>query len=250
MARKHTRVLVTRPEKQNANLILQLNKLGYVPVPLPLILTEAITSSDFSNLVDFDLVIFTSRNAVMYCQQDASCAFLFSLPSSTKICAIGEATAEALTDAGVSQVFAGEGGFTSEDLLMHPALKDVNHKSALIIKGKGGRKTLGETLAQRGASVSRHSVYQRVPVNFESSKLLEIVGSDKFSVALITSVEILDYYIATLAKIIPDLFYLPIIVGSPRIMEHAYAQGFKEVLLAKNPSDRAMCETVLQNFPN
>src|SRR5690606_23076345 len=78
----------------------------------------------------------------------------------TRIAAIGAATANALRTAGV-RVDAVPDREESEGLLELPAFHDMTGATVWIVRGRGGRGLLAETLRARGADVAFVEVYER-----------------------------------------------------------------------------------------
>jgi len=95
-------------------------------------------------LEGFDLIIFTSANAVRF-----GAAFLEQKRDLT-LAAIGPATARALNLAGYRVAVQPVGTTDSEGLLLHPRLEHLAGHRILIIKGSGGRQLLEEISARSG----------------------------------------------------------------------------------------------------
>jgi uroporphyrinogen-III synthase len=108
-------------------------------------------------LEDFDVIIFTSANAVRFG------AALLDQKRDLTLAAMGPATARALNQAGYRVAVQPPQAFDSESLLRHPMLERPAGRRILIVKGADGRAFLQQELAQRGAQVMTADVYQRVP---------------------------------------------------------------------------------------
>jgi uroporphyrinogen-III synthase len=78
-----------------------------------------------------------------------------------RIAAIGAATARALKDAGRAPDRVPISDYRSEGLLNDPALAAPIGQRVVIVRGRGGRTLLADSLRQRGAQVSYAEVYQR-----------------------------------------------------------------------------------------
>jgi uroporphyrinogen-III synthase len=120
-------------------------------------------------LHDFDVIIFTSANAVRF-----GVSFLDQKRDLT-LAAIGPATARAINQAGYRVAINPSGAFDTEALLSHPKLAHVSGHRVLIIKGGDGRQLLRQELARRGATVASLDVYERVPARPSEAALAEVL---------------------------------------------------------------------------
>ena len=156
-------VLVTRPEQQAMPLCRLLENQGASTLRLPAIEIKAMTegrretAARLGALEDFDVIIFTSANAVRFG------AALLDQKRDLTLAAMGPATARALNQAGYRVAMQPPQAFDSESLLRHPMLERPAGRRILIVKGADGRAFLEQELAQRGAQVMTADVYQRVP---------------------------------------------------------------------------------------
>src|SRR5690606_3924711 len=94
----------------------------------------------------YDYLIFVSQNAVKHAF-DWIDDFWPQLPEQQRMFAIGKKTAAAIQEicsnffpASVNQIESAQGNMTSEALLAHKDMVDVENKNILIFKGSGGRK--------------------------------------------------------------------------------------------------------------
>ncbi len=124
------------------------------------------TAAQLGALEEFDVIIFTSTNAVRFGVS------LLDQKRDLTLAAMGPATARALNLAGYRVAVQPQETFDSESLLLHPRLEHLAGRRILIIKGANGRPFLEQELAHRGAQVVAADVYQRVPAT-PSHALLE-----------------------------------------------------------------------------
>ena len=108
-------------------------------------------------LENFDVIIFTSANAVRF-----GVSFL-DQKRELKLAAIGPATARAINQAGYRVSIQPRDSFDTEGLLAHPQLEHVAGHRILMIKGGDGRQVLQQELVRRGATVLSVDVYERAP---------------------------------------------------------------------------------------
>jgi len=185
-------VLVTRPEQQAMPLCRLLENEGANTLRLPAVEIRALgnrreTAARLGALDGFDLIIFTSANAVRFG------APLLDQKRDLTLAAIGAATARALNLAGYRVAVQPLQAVDSENLLLHPKLEHPAGRRILIIKGAGGRPFLEHELAQRGAHVTTAEVYERVPANPGPALLaaaLDAFSAGALQVITATSLEI------------------------------------------------------------
>jgi uroporphyrinogen-III synthase len=155
-------VLVTRPELQVMPLCRLLEAQGAVAVRFPAMKIEPLGNRHelilrLGKLDTFDLVIFTSANAVRFG------ASLLAQEHGLTLAAMGPATARALQRSGYDVSIMPSRSFDSENLLEHPKLERLARQRVLLIKGSGGREYLQQQLTERGAQVVIADVYKRGP---------------------------------------------------------------------------------------
>jgi uroporphyrinogen-III synthase len=134
--------------------------------------TRRETAARVGALGDFDVIVFTSTNAVRFG------ASLLDQKRDLTLAAMGPATARALNQAGYRVAVQPRGIYDSENLLLHPKLERPAGRRILIIKGSGGRPFLEQELARRGALVVTADVYRRVPASASGAVLAALL--DRF----------------------------------------------------------------------
>ncbi len=211
-------VMVTRPAIQAGELIDAIREAGGTAIAFPVI--EIVprhpdtVAEEAHVLQPPDITVFVSRNAVDY-----------GLPyaGSGAICAVGPATAAAITASGLSVAIQPAEGYDSEHLLAEPALQDVRGQAIRIVRGTRGRELLGNTLTERGASVEYLSVYERRLPGYDG-KRLELIRSQLRDVDVVTvmSVESLRNLVELLQ---PDgallLAKVPLVTPASRVIKEA-----------------------------
>jgi uroporphyrinogen-III synthase len=138
-------------------------------------------------LETFDLIIFTSANAVRFG------APLLDDRRELTLAAIGPATARALNQVGLSPCVTPTDGFDSESLLRQPTFAHLTGRRVLIIKGMHGRGLLEEQLTRRGAQVIVADVYKRERAAHSAAELAGLeakLTAGGIQVITATSVEI------------------------------------------------------------
>lgn len=236
------RVLVTRPAAQAQHLADEITRLGGQPIGLPLLEIQPLAPATMPDLQGTAILIFVSANAVDY-----GLASLPDWPASLLVGAIGQATAQHLAAAGCRVDLISDRS-DSEGLLALPAMQDIQGKSVVIVRGRGGRETLAAGMRARGAQVTYLEVYERRCPRWQADDVQTALGAD---VITVTSGEALDN-LAQLARLpgAEAVWSKPLLVFHARIAGRARELGFtlKPVVSAK-PGDDALL-AALQDWVN
>ena len=231
------KIVVTRPRDQAVQLAQRIELAGGTPLLFPLLDITAtpdtqILREQVARLALFNLAIFISPNAVHYGMEAIHTAG--PLPPTLKIATVGQGSANALRDLGVTQVIAPRERFDSEGLLALPELQDVAGWRVIIFRGNGGRELLGDTLKKRGATVEYAECYQRTKPQLDGAALL----AANPHVITVTSSEALDYLWLMLNEANrARLATVPLFVPHSRIAELARQQGWLHVQLTTAGDD-------------
>jgi len=237
-------IVVTRPLAQAQNILELLEVRQASVIHFPVISISVSSNIEtakqyFSNLANYQVIIFISTNSVHYAMSAAQ-ELGIRLNNST-LAAVGPATKAALEQYGCKVAIVPETGFTSEDLLNDPALHNIAQQKILIIRGDGGREHLRQTLEARDAQVDYAEVYQRqLPSERNSINLTQLPKHD--TAILLYSVESVQnlWSLCTLEER-QWLTNMAFVVGSKRIADATARVGFaKNSIIAENPSDGAM----------
>lgn len=163
------RILVTRASQQASELAERLRVLGATPVLIPTIeiappASFADLDAALASLVSFDLVAFTSANAVEAFQQRAQ--LLGHTPAPRRIAVVGPATARAVAAIGLHADIVPP-IFTAESLaqtICRTLLPDVPGACILLVLVEQAPATLADALEVAGARVTVAAAYRnRVP---------------------------------------------------------------------------------------
>ncbi len=232
-------VLVTRPAHQSSGFVSLLKDAGFGSVCVPTIEIDYI-EADLTELLQSDLIIFTSANAVTGANKSTAMPF----NSSTKIASIGKATTDALLSLQCRVDITPHSGASSEALL--DVLDDVANLTVTIVRGDTGRDALRHALTERGATVRYQTVYKRKLPVYSKAELQKFFANGLPDVTSVTS----DLGLGNLLKIIPDahktaLFTRPLVVNSERCAELASDNGFSgDILVANPPGDEAQVNLI------
>lgn len=231
------KIVVTRPRDQAGQLAQRIAQAGGAPLLFPLLDIAAVQDSRELNeqiprLNQFDLAIFISPNAVHY--GIAAIRADGDIPPKLKIATVGQGSAKALRELGITHVIAPTERFDSEGLLALPELQDVAGWKVMIFRGDGGRELLGDTLRARGAAVEYAACYQRSKPQQDASMLL----AAKPDAITVTSSEALGYLWQMLdGQARAALRDTALFVPHPRIAELARQQGWRHIELTGSGDD-------------
>jgi uroporphyrinogen-III synthase len=239
-------VLITRPAGGSADtLSAVLRQAGFEVYCQPLLQVSGIpelSGAQRSLLLDLDLyrhVIFISTNAVQF-GMDRLDEYWPQLPEGISWYAIGDTTAAELGAFGIDAATPGV-NMTSEGLLALPALEDVRDERVLIVKGEGGRETLKNELARRGARVDELACYRRSPPDVAAGELARKLSEWAIDLILISSGEgLANLQLLLTPAETSKLKHMALVVPSERVARLARDAGFDQVVTAENASDAAM----------
>ena len=243
-------VLVTRPVGRADSLCSLIEKHGGAAVAVAVI--EIIPPRDVAeldsvvaNLQAVDLVIFVSVHAVAGVA-DALSRCGLSMPSQTKIGAVGPKTAAHCKRVGMRVDFVPDDAHINSEGLLHE-LRDINFvdKNVIIFRGQSGREVLPQALQSRGAKVRCVECYRRQTAT--DSSLLKRRLNQPIHAVVIGSVAVLDSLMALLDgrhRAIPPT---PIFAYSKRIATHCRQANWRgEIFVADAPTDESVVTAIVQ----
>ena len=244
-------VLVTRPEGQAGPLLESLASAGFSACHQPLLellplatLPQQVRQAVL-DLDGYQHVIFISANAVRF-GLDTIDDYWPQLPAGVHWYAIGDKTADLLSQRGLAPLTPGA-EMSSEGLLALPSLAQVAGDRVLIVKGVGGRDTLRDTLAERGARVDELACYERRCPDLAEGALARLLQGQDVGAIAISSGEGLQNLLALLSGEESTKFRdIVLIVPSRRVEKMARDAGFDWVEVAANASDEAVLAALQQ----
>ncbi len=240
---------MTRPGHQSGHLSELIVRQGGGVVLFPTLEIKTIDGDErVSNKLQmpgyFHWLFFVSVNAVNFAVKANNGKI--DVFKQSRIAAIGKATAETLREHGLNIDLLPENGFNSEALLEMPVLHDMRGTNCLIIRGRGGREKLADSLRKRGASVEYLEIYQRIRPTTDSSGLISLLEQNQLSAVTITSAEALKNLLAMVGERPAALLTaIPLVVISDRIRRLAEAAGFKTIAVTEEPADSAILDTLI-----
>jgi uroporphyrinogen-III synthase len=196
-------VVVTRPAAQSARMLASLEAAGARTLRWPTISIEPLAldadARERWSPERYDCVIYTSANAVELA------AKLWPRPRGARVAAIGQATARALQANGIEVRTTPGSGSGSEALLATMAFTSVQGQRILIVRGRGGRELLRDTLAARGADVTIAELYVRRALRPDAASLERLRAAIASAPRLAVTVTSVDILAALLEPLPADL---------------------------------------------
>lgn len=185
-------ILITRPLHQAGNLAARIKELGGEPWLFPVLEISDIENRQplldlIARLGDFDLAIFVSPNAVEKVMPLIPADH--GWPERVRIATVGKGSARILEQYGIADIIFPEDGSDSEALLRMPQLQSMQDKRVVIFRGNGGRRLIGDTLRNRGASVEYVECYRRGKPEIDPLPLLKHWHDNGIHAVVISSSE-------------------------------------------------------------
>jgi len=244
-------VIITRPTEQSDGLAKAVEREGGRAIVFPVISIEDVADRSrltriVERLDDFDVAIFISPNAVA--KGMAAITERRAFPARLAAAAIGPGGARELKRRGIERVLVPPTRFDTEGLLQLPELEHVARKHIVIFRGEGGRATLGETLALRGARVSYAECYRRVKPKADVAPLVDAWSRGEIDAVIATSSEGLRNFHEMLGDAgRAALERTPVFVPHPRIREAALNLGIGSAFVTAS-GDEAIVAGIVSHY--
>jgi uroporphyrinogen-III synthase len=223
-------ILNTRPSALATPLTQFIETHGGKSIACPALEIAALPHTWIKALPDEpDMIVFISQHALLH-----SIALLKEKWSTWPTCAsIGQQTTTLLEHHGIKVSITAPKA-DSESLISIMKTQQLNQKTVVIIKGRGGRPLLTDTLKELGANVIETDVYKRRCPESLPVICKNIWKNDEDFIILGTSIESVEN-LFTLFK--PEtwtwLKNTPWLVLSERIKDNLKSKGVKHIYLTK-----------------
>lgn len=231
-------IWVTRPQPQAARLAAVLQQAGFRAEAVPTLEiapppdADTLTGQAPAQLQQAQVAIFVSRNAVDWLWRllgDEAHTYL----AHCQVFAVGPGTAAALQAQGLAEASRPDRGSDSEALLALPQLSEeaVTGQRVVIVRGRGGRALLAETLQQRGAEVGYLEVYQRRQASETVQRLPGLWQTAPPAAIVVSSPAGLEALLdMTAAADQPRLLATPLLCMGGHLQEQSRHLGFEECI--------------------
>lgn len=194
------RIVVTRARAQASSLSVRLRELGAEVTEMPAIGIEPLDPEPLDaalrRLSAYDWVMFASQNAVEIVWQAMRIRGLDARSlGSTRVAAIGRATADALLAHGIAADVVPE-RFVAESLV--DALKgrtDVNGRRVLLPQAMEARDVLADGLRALGAQVDAIPIYRAVLDGTGAARVAERLRAGEIDLVTLTSSSTVQFFV-------------------------------------------------------
>jgi uroporphyrinogen-III synthase len=236
-------VISLRPRGQHAALRRAAARFGarvlsLSPVRIDM-RDDATTRSHLHEALASPIVVFTSPNAV----RAARALQPLRARRGQAWLAVGEGTAAALRRAGIATPVA-PARMDSAGLLELPQLQAVDGRRVGLVTAPGGRGRIAPALEERGASVLRANVYERVAVAPRADAIARL-RTLRAPWLLLSSGEALEQLLAVLpADAARHLRRARVVAASARLATLARRLGFAPVAIAASARPRDLLDAV------
>lgn len=240
------RIVVTRAEEQSDFLASQLEKLGARAIILPTIRIEPsqLSPADverISNFGNYDVVIFTSRNAV---ENVRSHVDLKKRPDGKPfVVAIGKKTAESIVERGLTPDLTPQ-KFNSDELMKSLRAFDWKNKRVLIPKGNLAGSDVPDSIRVGGGTVDEVVVYSTLPNNSFSEELKTLIVSGEFDAVVFFSPSQIKNFIGIFGA--PVLDGKEIAVIGPTTKKAAENVGIKVDVMPENSTTESLIASMVE----
>ncbi len=193
-------IVVTRAAQTSTVLTDRLMELGADVIEMPATkiarLDLSLLRAEMQNLVAYQWLIFTSRNAVsIFWEQLLGGGRDARALAGLKIAAVGPATAGALLEHGIAVDLIPE-RFVAEGLLeKFSELDDIAGSSVLYVTAEGAREVLPDGLAALGAVVNVVEAYRSIQDGTGVKRLKRALEEGTVSVVTFTSASSVKSYV-------------------------------------------------------
>jgi len=186
-------VLVIQPLHSRQRLLDAVHATGRVVIEHSFITIEPVKTK-IVDLTHCDAVIWVSKNAVSRAHAQG-----INLNPRARMYAVGPGTARLAAELFNQPCQCPVTEHASESLLNLPELIELNSQRWAILKGKGGRELLANSLVARGASFENVVLYQRLKKPLKDPELVQRWISEVDTI-VVTSAEQLSYFLSELPR--------------------------------------------------
>jgi len=198
-------ILITRARDQSAEFASQLRNLGAEVIEFPTIEIVPPTrwrelDKAIDHLETYDWLIFTSANGVnFFWERLKEKSKERPFPPSSKVCAIGPATAYQLKEKGIRVDYTPK-EFIAEAILEGFEKIAIKGRRILLARAKKARDVLPKGLRKMGAEVDVVEVYRTVKPRGGSKRLRQLLTEGGIDAITFTSSSTVNHFAELLKK--------------------------------------------------
>ena len=248
------RILVTRARAQASKFADLLEANGAEVIQFPTIKIQPMENVDVPSLDKYDWVIFTSVNAVeIFCErlrENGTDARAFG---TSKICAVGPKTVDALNRIGIQPNFVPT---HSRGSAIAAEIEDVNGKKILLPRAKIATADLPDGLRERGAHVDDVPLYDTIKVASDGDTGRDEIEADllngRIDIVTFTSSSTVTNFLEMFPAHTPDVLLadVQIAVIGPTTQKTAMEYGVQVDIVAKEASVESLAVAIVEAYHN
>lgn len=243
-------VLITRPDERGKQLVELLNQLGVVALHMPLFTIEAghelaELPGQLNRLNAGDYVFPVSKSAVDFADNSLKNTG-FAWREDLDYFTVGQRTAQYFSTLSGRNIRYPIRSENSEGLLELPAMRDLQGKQILILRGNGGRDFFREQAQLRGATVHYVECYRRAPIAYNAEEQTDLCKRAGVQTIVATSLDIVQ----SLLDFVPEqeqpwLKNCTLVTVSQRIADFARRAGWQHVVISPKADNPHLLNTLL-----
>jgi len=241
------RILVTRAHEQARSVCRQITRRGGIPVLLPCLAVECLPEHIRRGLVllrNVRHVVFTSANGVR-CVAGTLKEPLSAALAHTTVAAVGNKTAAALGEAGITDVMLP--GIASQAGLLRAFLESGVPSSLILFRAEEGSDVLASGLREHGCSVHTIHAYRTICPGGDASDICRKLAEGRIDAVLLGSGKTARHYVQRIGN--AALADRPAVaVISPQTASCARALGLDVQVVAKQASFSSMLDELGDYF--
>ena len=247
------RILVTRARAQASEFANLLEANGAEVIQFPTIKIQPIEGVDVPSPNEYDWVIFTSINAVeifyQRLRENGKDARAFG---TSKICAVGPKTVEALHSIGIHPDFIPS---HSRGSVIAAEIEGIRDRRVLLPRAKIATADLPDALRKRGAHVDDVPLYDTVKVPGENREVIETdLLNGNIDLVTFTSSSTVTNFLEMFPAHQPTVLLADVKVAviGPTTQKTAVEHGVHVDVMAKEASVKSLVAAIVEvyhNFP-
>ncbi len=245
------RILVTRARAQASEFADLLEANGAEVIQFPTIKIQPVEGVDVPSPSEYDWVIFTSVNAVEIfyerLRKNGKDARAFG---TSKICAVGAKTVEALNRIGIQPNFVPSNARGSAIAV---EIGDVDEKKILLPRAKIATADLPNALREKGAHVDDVHLYDTVRVPGENREMIETdLLNGKIDLVTFTSSSTVTNFLEMFSAHQPTVLLADVKVAviGPTTQKTAVEHGVHVDVVAKEASVKSLVAAIVETYHN
>ena len=246
------RILVTRARAQASGFadLLEANGAQVIQFPTIKIQPVGIDSAYINSVNEYDWIVFTSINAVeIFYERLRENAKDVRAFGTSKICAVGPKTVEALNRIGIQPDFVPS---HSRGSTIAAEIGDVRDKKILLPRAKIATADLPKGLSEKGALVDDVPLYDTLKVASGGDKRRDEIEADllngRIDLVTFTSSSTVTNFLEMFSSHEPAVLLagVKVAVIGPTTQKTAVGYGVQVDVIAKNASVESLVEAILE----